>query len=114
MQDLRFKPVYRLRKTDEYSSVFAFRRAIRGDYFMLHFRTGESGSARMGVVVAKKLARLASQRNLVKRLVREHFRHVRETLPGYDLIVRLNRPIAGVKRSQLRRDIASVLRRLAR
>lgn len=114
MPDLKFKPVYRLRKTDEFSSVFAFRRTLRSDHFMLHYRPAIGSSARLGVVVAKKLARAAVLRNLVKRLAREQFRHVRETLPPYDVILRANRPLASVPRAELRRQLARLLERLIR
>jgi ribonuclease P protein component len=82
---------YRLTKTDEFSSVFGFRRAIRGKLLMLHYqpRTGEVLDARLGVVVAKKLLKRAVDRNRVKRIIREQFRCQRIHLPAYDLIVRL-------------------------
>ena len=107
----QFPPVYRLRKADEYTSVFAFRRAVRAEHFMLHYRPSSCG-ARLGVVVAKKLARRAVQRNLVKRLSREIFRHARDTLPAYDLILRLGKPIAACTRRQLRAEIVALLQRL--
>src|SRR5262245_45596093 len=66
--DQRFLDVYRLRKTDEYSSVFAFRRVLRGRFLSVHYRPNGLATARMGVVVAKKLARRAVLRNLVKRI----------------------------------------------
>lgn len=114
MPDLKFKPVYRLRKTDEFSSVFAFRRTLRSDHFMLHYRLADGESARLGVVVAKKMARAAVLRNLVKRLARERFRHLRASLPAYDVILRANRPLASVPRAELRRQIERLLERLIR
>ena len=42
--------------------------------------------------MAKKLARRAVQRNLLKRLAREAFRHAHGSLPSYDLVLRLARP----------------------
>ena len=110
--DQRFRDAYRLRKTDEYSSVFAFRRAIKGQYLIVHYRPNTLQTARLGVVVAKKLARRAVQRNLVKRIVREGFRLQRADLPCLDLVIRLNRPIAGVSRTNVHKDLADLLRRL--
>jgi ribonuclease P protein component len=110
----RLLPVYRLRKTDEFSSVFAFRRTIRGDWFVAHYRPNGGPSARLGVVVAKKLVRRAVKRNLLKRLAREHFRLHRATLPACDVIVRLTARVDGASRAQLRRDIAKVFDRLPR
>ncbi|HSD37379.1 MAG TPA: ribonuclease P protein component [Rhodocyclaceae bacterium] len=109
----KFPPECRVRKTDEYSSVFAFRRSIRGRYFVLHYRPGKD-LARLGLVMAKKLARHAVTRNLLKRLAREHFRHIRASLPAHDLALRLAQKTDGVSRAQLRDDIASLFARLPR
>ncbi|RIX48315.1 MAG: ribonuclease P protein component [Rhodocyclales bacterium GT-UBC] len=82
---------YRLTKTDEFSSVFGFRRAIRGTLLMLHYqpRPAEYSEARLGLVVGKKLLKRAVDRNKVKRIIREQFRCQRENLPACDLVVRL-------------------------
>lgn len=92
-----FPKRYRLTKTDEYSSVFGFRRALRGQHFLLHYRPRETAEdagaeklpARLGVVVPKKLVRAAVRRNLIKRLAREQFRLNRARLPSFDLVLRL-------------------------
>ena len=78
---------------------------------MLHFRSGGE-MPRLGVVVAKKLARRAVQRNLIKRLGRDIFRNMRASLPPYDLILRLSASVQGARRVELREDIAGLFRRL--
>ena len=102
---------YRLTKTDEFSSVFGFRKAVRSAHFLLHYRTRraeEGGGARLGVVVAKRLLRRAVDRNLVKRLARENFRMMRSRLPPRDIVLRL-----AVKPANLdRRTLAEEIRRL--
>ena len=110
--DERFLSAYRLRKTDEYSSVFAFRRAIKGRYFIIHYRPNELATARLGVVVAKKQAKQANVRNLLKRLVREHFRKCRVQLPHRDLIVRVHAPVGKATRAMLHEDIIQLFSRL--
>ena len=82
---------YRLTKTDEFSSVFGFRRAIRGKLLMLHYQPRPEGMTepRLGLVVGKKLLKHAVDRNRLKRIVREQFRLRRASLPGVDLVVRL-------------------------
>jgi ribonuclease P protein component len=72
---------YRLTKTDEFSSVFGFRKAIRSAHFLLHYRireASEAPGARLGIVVAKRLLKRSVDRNLVRRLIREAFRLQRE------------------------------------
>ncbi|WP_454724234.1 MULTISPECIES: ribonuclease P protein component [Cupriavidus] len=79
----------RLTKTDEFSSVFALRPRRRSQHFVLY--VGENGlpQARLGVVVGKKFAARAAERNLVKRMVRELFRHRQDQLAGRDVLLRL-------------------------
>lgn len=109
-----FRGAHRLHKTDEYSSVFAFRRALRGRFYMLHYRPNGLDTARLGVVVAKKLAKRANVRNLVKRIARENFRRLRAGLPAMDLVVRLHAPVAAATRAELNLDLLTLLQRLPR
>lgn len=110
--DERFCSAYRLRKTDEYSSVFAFRRAYKGRFLTMHYRPGEAPTARLGVVVAKRLAKRANLRNLVKRIVREQFRRRRAALAPFDLVVRLHAPVDTATRSMINNDMVRLLDRL--
>lgn len=50
---------------------------------------GSCDYARLGVVVPRRHVKLASDRNLVKRIVREAFRQVRTSLKPMDLVVRV-------------------------
>jgi ribonuclease P protein component len=110
--DERFCSAYRLRKTDEYSSVFAFRRAYKGRFLTMHYRPSEATTARLGVVVAKRLAKRANLRNLVKRIVREQFRRRRAALAPFDLVVRLHAPVDAATRSMINNDMVRLLDRL--
>lgn len=110
--DQRLIGAYRLKKTDEYSSVFAFRRSLKGRWLVVHYRPNTLNTARLGVVVAKRFAKRANERNLVKRIVREQFRRNRASLPALDLVVRLNAPIARATRAMINLDMAQLLQRL--
>ena len=102
----------RLLKTDEFSSVFAFRRSLRGRFYTLYYRPNELDTARLGVTVAKKLVKRANGRNLVKRITREVFRRQRESLPFYDLVIRLHTPVKTARRAELNMDVRQLLGRL--
>jgi ribonuclease P protein component len=110
---LGFRGEHRLRKTDEFSSVFAFRKAIRGKFFELLHRPNSSATARIGVVIAKKFVRSAVNRNLVKRIVRESFRLSRSKLPQQDIVVRVSVRIDVPDRRALRCEIDELFARLA-
>src|SRR5262249_2233430 len=49
--------------------------------------------ARLGLVIPKRWARRAVERNLVKRQLREAFRQLAATLPAEDFVFRLVRPL---------------------
>lgn len=108
-----FARCYRLTKTDEYSSVFGFRRAIRGRWLMLHYQPGQpGGSARLGLVVGKKLLKRAVDRNRVKRVIRDQFRRLRAELPAVDLVVRLAARPSELHDGQLAEDFLALLGKL--
>lgn len=107
----------RLREAREFGAVFDQRRVLRGERFHLHYRPNGSDSARLGLVVAKKLAKRAVWRNAVKRVGREAFRVARQQLPPMDLILRLAKPIAAVDAASKRlwrTEIDDLLARLPR
>ncbi len=91
---------------------------MRGNRFDLHYIAGTEAGARLGLIIAKRLARRAVQRNLLKRLAREAFRHARPTLPVYDLVLRLAKPpgdrLDAESRRTWRADIEQLLARLPR
>lgn len=97
-----FRPVHRLRQAGEFGAVFACRRVLRGTWFNLHYCANSQGSARLGLVVPKRNARRAVQRNAIRRVIRECFRGLRLQLPHYDLVFRLTR--SSQKKDQLRSD----------
>ncbi len=97
----------RIVKTDEFSSVFRLRPVFRTDNFVLYARPNSLGHARLGVVVAKRLAPRAVTRNLTKRLSREIFR--KAGLPPLDCIVRLNKPLVSREQSASSRSLKKAL-----
>jgi ribonuclease P protein component len=111
--DSGFRGGYRLRKTDEFSSVFAFRKTLRGRHLDMLHRPNVLDTARLGVVVAKKNVRSAVNRNLIKRIVRESFRLTRSKLPKRDIVVRVSVRMEKPDRRVLRGEIDELFARLA-
>lgn len=85
-----YPKAYRLRKTDEFSSVFALRPVQHSRHFVMHLRDNDLKLGRLGVVVGKKFAPRAAERNLVKRQVRELFRLRQAALAGVDVVIRMH------------------------
>jgi ribonuclease P protein component len=114
--DQAFARRYRLTRTDEFSSVFGFRRAIRGSLLIIHYQPRATGlaDARLGMVIGKKLLKKAVDRNRARRVIREQFRRQRSQLPACDLIVRLAVKPDPFDGKLLAADLSSLLVRLQR
>jgi len=84
-----FGRLKKMRKTDEFSSVFRFRcvRAVPG----LDLLAAPNGLdyPRLGLIVPKKIIATAVGRNRVKRLIRECFRLHQGELGGLDVVARI-------------------------
>ena len=107
---------YRLTKTDEFSSVFGFRKAIKSRHFLLHYRlraADEAQHARLGLIIAKRFLKRAVDRNLVRRLIRESFRLLRPQLPARDLVLRLAIRPEALDRRALAKEIRGLLGKLS-
>ncbi|MCL2657844.1 MAG: ribonuclease P protein component [Betaproteobacteria bacterium] len=113
-QPASLRPDYRLHKAGDFAAVFSYRRAVRGNLFHLHYRPNGLAGARIGFVVAKKLAKHAVLRNLIKRIGREAFRLRRSGLPRCDLVLRLVAPPSVASRRMIRSEMDTLLDRLPR
>ena len=85
---LRFSKERRLLNSGDYSAVFddaPFRASHQK--FLILSRPSSSKNPRLGLIIAKKNVRKATQRNRIKRLVRESFRSQLHNLPSIDAIV---------------------------
>jgi ribonuclease P protein component len=80
-----------LRKTDEISSVFAFKHQEYGEFIRVLLKPNDLGFPRLAVVIGKKTAPLAVQRNYMKRVVREQFRRFQDQLGGFDIVVHVRK-----------------------
>ena len=70
-----------------YARVFKKARRSKDKLFTVLYRDSELSQARLGLAISKKNCRLAVERNRIKRLVRESFRHHHGELAGYDFVV---------------------------
>jgi ribonuclease P protein component len=78
-------------KTDDFSSVFNFRKRIATTNLIMHYQPNSHQRARLGVVVSKKIAKLAVHRNYMKRVLRELFRLNQHHIAHVDLIIKVQK-----------------------
>jgi ribonuclease P protein component len=88
----RFRKPQRL-ESDDVAAALKAGTARRTDRFRLSARPNELPYARIALVVPKRFAPHAVDRNRVRRLIRETFRLNQLHFGGQDLVVRLTAPI---------------------
>lgn len=108
----RFPKRFHLRKTDEISSVFDFRRRLVGRYLTVQVKPNALGFPRLAVMVARRVASRAVERNYMRRVVREVFRLSQPKLGGCDLVVRVTRRFGREDFQAVRLELSQHLARL--
>lgn len=67
-------------------------RKFRGDTLVLNVVEGRGDWARLGIALTRRLVPRAVDRNCLKRLVRDEFRHHEVKKRGLDCVVALRKP----------------------
>lgn len=109
----RFTKRQRLLSAKDYSPVFAkadFK--VSNKTLLILARKNSHGISRLGLVVSKKNVRLAVQRNRVKRVARESFRHQQHTIPAIDIVVLARRGLGDLSNGELHSELNRLWRSL--
>ncbi len=106
MTNYAFGKESRLLKAEEYKAVFdhASLKVSDKDILFLARPNGLSHS-RLGLVVAKKNIRKAVQRNRIKRLVRESFRHQQVCANNIDAVVLARKGLDHLDNQSIRQQL---------
>ena len=100
MSGLSFGKNKRLRKRVEFTAVRGKCLNISGGRLRLLAKSNALSSPRLGLVVAKKYVKLATQRNRIKRLIRESFRQRSSNLPCVDIVLLVRESIHAVNNEE--------------
>jgi len=116
-----FPPSARVRRAAEYQHVLRRgRRLAHSEWFQIIFAAPPQGQddARLGLIVGKRHAPLSVSRQAIKRVWREAFRLVRQSLPPGDYVVRLQSRVPSLSLTRLkagaRAQADALLRQAAR
>jgi ribonuclease P protein component len=106
-----------LRKSAEYRTVYEAGKRFDGRLMTAFIRRNDSGRHRLGITASKRVARLAVDRNRMKRLLREMFRQSEERLrgiePHYDWVLNAKRSLLKVKMADSLADFHKIVAAVA-
>ena len=101
-----------LRKTDEFSSVFSFRKRFSSSFLVIYYKPNEQPQARIGFVVAKKMAKLAVDRNYMRRVLRELSRQELGALTEVDVIIQVQKPFKNVDFLTIKQELTGLFAKI--
>lgn len=101
----------RLTRSAEFSRVFAEPRRSSDRFFTVLARDNGGSGARLGLAISRRAAKLAVDRNRLKRLAREAFR-ARTDLPSLDFVVMASPRAPKAPSSELRASLDKHFTRL--
>ena len=103
----------RLRQSADFKRLYAKGRRVSQERFTAVVRANDLGAPRLGLSVAARILRRAVQRNRVRRLIRESFRHHQLALPAVDIVIGLRGPLRDQDREQMRRSLEKLWQKIA-
>lgn len=108
-----FPKEVRMRNATQYNAVFSapdFR--VSSPSFVFLIKNNKIKLGRLGFAIGKKNVKKAVQRNLIKRKLRESFRHTQQFFSGFDVIAVAKNKAAQLEREQLARELEVQWKRL--
>jgi ribonuclease P protein component len=108
----RFTKQAKLIKTDDFSSVFNFRKRISAQHLAIHYQPNTLSHARLGLVIGKKTAKLAVSRNYMRRVLRELFRLQHQEICQVDLVIRVQKKFGKVDFNQIKQEFNELIAKL--
>ena len=110
--DQSFPRVVRLTQSRQYDAVFKHRKlTFRRSPLRLLCKPNRMPSARIGLVIAKRMVAKAHDRNRIKRTIRDMFRQERRSLPHWDLVVQLTEPCTATQVRAAMKQLFQEIRR---
>ena len=86
-----FKKAEKLLLKRDFSAVFSNPHwRLSASPLRMLCRRNDLGLSRIGIIIPKRIVRLATSRNRHKRVIKEQFRLVKKCLPNVDIVLLLN------------------------
>lgn len=82
-----FPRTHRLTTKAEYQTVFDHAIKVNHKQLLVLYKTNQKTHARLGMLIGKRVVSHATDRNRIKRTIRESFRHFQDKLKGFDVVI---------------------------
>ncbi|HET9031423.1 MAG TPA: ribonuclease P protein component [Dokdonella sp.] len=103
----------RLLKPGDFAALRGSSKRIGVRHFLAEYSSNKQPTSRLGQAVSRRVSKRAVDRNRIKRLVRESYRHVLADLPCVDILLIARSSAVKTPSADLRADLASLWKKLA-
>lgn len=101
--------IFRLSKKSDFDIVFKQGRSKALRCFFIRYKENQLGHPRVGIIVSNKVSKKATERNILKRRVREIIWKVRSSLGEVDIIIIAKRGSVNTSYSDNEKDIQNIV-----
>lgn len=108
-----FPRTARLLKAGDFAALRGNSKRISARHFLAEFSPNAQSSCRLGQAVSRRVSKRAVDRNRIKRLARESYRHILGDLPCVDILLIARSSAVKTPSSELRADLDSLWKKLA-
>lgn len=101
-------------KKQQFDAVFSHKKRMSTDSILIYYRPSNNECSRLGIITSKKNARLAHDRNRIRRILKEQFRSLYEQIPPYDFVVISKKKAAEAQNQELRECFTRLIHKITR
>jgi ribonuclease P protein component len=109
-----FSRELRLLTPRQFDNVFQQPFRVSSPLFTILCKANNLPTPRIGLTIAKKRVKLATQRNRIKRCARDSFRLHQHKLPPVDLVLMVKGDISNTENAELHSQLERLWRKIAR
>jgi len=108
------RKINRLTKERDFDRIAKFGRSLVLPFLIIRsFKKEEESFSRFGFIVSKRISKLATRRNYIKRIMREVVRGLVSDIPSsYDFVFIARSPIKSIKFSELKYSIYAAFKKI--
>ncbi len=100
-----------LRKKDDFNAVYKAGKSVPDRYIVLFYKKNDLPYSRTAFLASKKVGN-SVKRNRARRLMKESYRHFKDTVPmGYDIVIIARNTISGRSFKEVDQSLRNAFKR---